>query len=520
MVDLRALLEQLDMLSFEDLLPPHEMQQWANLTRLELLDTLKRSGLPLAQRQKLANALFKARRAEQQRLPDPPDPLVASLTPDRSAAAQERHEILYGRMGACAPNAPIPRVPPPPPPPPPPPAEPAEAAAAPPAVGRVFCVSDLHTDHLANMEWCGALLAAARRGEHKADALLVAGDVSSRHEILRQTLRTLREAFGHVFYTPGNHDLWVRGAVASANIRTKPIDSLRRLSEITRLCDSLGVHTGPAYAAGAIVAPLYAWYHSSFDTEPEIVGWEGIPSSASILNDFVLCDWPEPLSTSDDSIAIHFDSLNDSEAIKALQEKHPSAPLITFSHFVPLLELNPEKRFLFFPPLAKAIGSNYLGARIKALKPAVHIFGHTHFGWDSTVGGVRYVQAPLSYPQERSGRLGTVATGEFPHGSPPTPLLIYDATNRSFPPRYDAGWSNYYARYPRRADLCHLLAPYVASQYKQVQGVGQVGWLKDGDNPDGSATGHPVPAWALGPASATEFEERQRLAGKNLAKNR
>lgn len=28
--------------------------------------------------------------------------------------------------------------------------------------------------------------------------------------------------------------------------------------------------------------------------------------------------------------------------------------------------------------------------------------GHTHFCWDETMAGVRYVQWPLAYPQERA----------------------------------------------------------------------------------------------------------------------
>ena len=40
-------------------------------------------------------------------------------------------------------------------------------------------------------------------------------------------------------------------------------------------------------------------------------------------------------------------------SVAALRAEHPSAPLVTFSHFVPRPELSPEKRFLMFPNLAK-----------------------------------------------------------------------------------------------------------------------------------------------------------------------
>jgi len=56
---------------------------------------------------------------------------------------------------------------------------------------------------------------------------------------------------------------------------------------------------------------------------------------------------------------------------------------------------------LHHPNLAKAVGSDYLAARMKQLKPDVHIFGHTHFSYDVRLGGTRYVQWPLSYPAEQ-----------------------------------------------------------------------------------------------------------------------
>ncbi len=54
---------------------------------------------------------------------------------------------------------------------------------------------------------------------------------------------------------------------------------------------------------------------------------------------------------------------------------------------LPPQALLPEKRYLFYPNLAKAAGSEPLAHRLRALQPDVNIFGHTHFSWDATIEG-------------------------------------------------------------------------------------------------------------------------------------
>ncbi len=66
-----------------------------------------------------------------------------------------------------------------------------------------------------------------------------------------------------------------------------------------------------------------------------------------------------------------------------------------------LQELLPEKRMLRHPNLAKAVGSALLARRMEQLRPDVHVFGHTHFSYDTRLHGTRYVQWPLGYPAEQ-----------------------------------------------------------------------------------------------------------------------
>ena len=63
------------------------------------------------------------------------------------------------------------------------------------------------------------------------------------------------------------------------------------------------MRTRPAYAAGAVVAPILSFHHQSWDTEPDITGWRGIPSCERVMSDYRACAWPPPLSMLDDSVA-------------------------------------------------------------------------------------------------------------------------------------------------------------------------------------------------------------------------
>lgn len=81
-----------------------------------------------------------------------------------------------------------------------------------------------------------ALLRRVSPIAHKRNVLLVAGDIADRIETIAETLSVLRARFCHVFYTPGNHELWVRDGGG---------DSLEKMRRIVALCDELGIQTRP-----------------------------------------------------------------------------------------------------------------------------------------------------------------------------------------------------------------------------------------------------------------------------------
>ena len=101
-----------------------------------------------------------------------------------------------------------------------------------PAAMRVLAVSDLHVDYVKNLEWCKSL----SDEEYAEDCLIVAGDISHKMDKLEETLRTLKQKFKEVFFTPGNHDLWVTDAKGAK-------DSIEKMKEVEELCGRLNVAT-------------------------------------------------------------------------------------------------------------------------------------------------------------------------------------------------------------------------------------------------------------------------------------
>ncbi|CAN6577682.1 unnamed protein product [Malus baccata var. baccata] len=322
------------------------------------------------------------------------------------------------------------------------------------AVGlRVFVLSDLHTDYSENMEWVKCLPTV----RYKNDTLIVAGDVAETYNNFIVTMSVLKDRFEHVLYVPGNHDLWCR---QEGEIH---LDSHQKLKKLLDACRGLGVETSPMVLDGLGIIPLFSWYHESFDREEEITSTH-IPSLEMACKDFKACKWSKELSNGDISLALYFDAMNEKNQSLIKEIQNTCSQIISFSHFVPRQELCPEKRMLFYPKLPKIIGSDCLEARIRSIHgvegspSACHVFGHTHFCWDSVIHGIRYVQAPLAYPRERKRRMNG--------GENWLPFCIY--SNGKFSERLSpCYWSDYYSTHPRTPHNTQL-APWVATFYNQT----------------------------------------------------
>ncbi|MBV9107979.1 MAG: metallophosphoesterase [Gemmatimonadetes bacterium] len=232
---------------------------------------------------------------------------------------------------------------------------------------RIWAISDLHADFRENRR----LLERIPAGEHRGDALIVAGDVADSLTVVSDVLGSLRARFAEVFFVPGNHELWVRG---------EPRDSVEKFHAVLAACRAVDVRTAPARVGGAWVVPLFSWYDASFD-----VNGEGEEETLEAWSDRYFCRWPEGVERVDRLFA----------EMNAPHLRAYDAPVVTFSHFVPRPDLVPPVRWLRFKGLPLVAGSEEIERQLRLVRSRVHVYGHTHIPDDRVADGVRYVQNHL-----------------------------------------------------------------------------------------------------------------------------
>merc|ERR1719215_305284 len=107
----------------------------------------------------------------------------------------------------------------------------------------------------------------------------------------------ITSAFDVVCFCFGNHELWTRGEKKG----TPPVKtSLEKLARINTICREVGVYTTPVrllkddIGASLVLLPLWSWYHSDFDTEPDLpMSLQPPVNPADRVVDYRLCNWSE-----------------------------------------------------------------------------------------------------------------------------------------------------------------------------------------------------------------------------------
>ncbi len=262
---------------------------------------------------------------------------------------------------------------------------------------RVLAIADLHVDHAANRKWLHQL----SRWDYQHDALLVAGDISDRVELLSETFEALVQRFRYVFFVAGNHDLWIRQSPFT--------DSLQKLHHIQEICQQYGVLTGAQFIgenrSGVWIIPLWSWYLKPEDGPGSLfLPKPGEDPTLSMWADNYHIRWPAPLGNRD--VVQQLLAQN-----AAQMPTSPAYPVITFSHFLPRQELifpdnfDPEhhRKYDRFPQFnfSRVAGCWQLDEQIRQAGATIHFYGHQHRNRNRTIQGVRYISHCLGYPDER-----------------------------------------------------------------------------------------------------------------------
>ena len=238
---------------------------------------------------------------------------------------------------------------------------------------RIFALSDIHVDYEVNAKWVANLSAA----DYRDDVLILAGDVTDELRLLEWCLTTLASRFRRVMFVPGNHELWVVRDGGEKN-------SLQKFQEVARVVEGSGASMRPFREPNVAVIPLFGWYDYSF----------GEPSDElrSMWMDYYACRWPAGFE--ERQITAHFCALNGGRF------GSDDDTVITFSHFLPRIDVMPSyipsSRRLLYPVL----GSTALERQLRLHSPNIHVYGHSHVNRSAELDGVLYINNAFGYPGE------------------------------------------------------------------------------------------------------------------------
>ncbi len=263
---------------------------------------------------------------------------------------------------------------------------------------RIFALSDIHIDYPENRRWIGELSDV----DYRNDALILAGDATHDLGRLGEAFRCLKGKFSEVFFTPGNHELWL--------VKSACADSLRKFHQTLDLCRQSAVRTTPVRLGqddrAVWVVPLFSWYARLEDGEDTLfVEKPGEDPSLDAWSDTHFVKWPDLGGLTPSQ---YFARLNRS----ALAREY-DAPIVSFSHFLPRRELifsdaaenalgggklgDAHTSFNF----SRVAGSSLIDRQVRSLGARVHVYGHQHRNRHRRIEGVTYISHCLGYSRER-----------------------------------------------------------------------------------------------------------------------
>ena len=238
---------------------------------------------------------------------------------------------------------------------------------------KVYTASDIHVDHKENLKKINDISAT----DYQNDILILAGDISYRIDRVQQVFALFKERFREVLFVPGNHDLWVRDKSSD--------NSIEKFYHLMETAAQMGVLTQPAHFGSLSIIPLLGWYDYSFGPPSEKL--------CDLWVDHKACVWPGGL----DEAGVTDFFLEKNQAHLKIKNKF----IITFSHFLPRVDIMPSIIPKDNYKLHPVLGSAKIEAQIRELKPDIHVFGHSHVNLKKEVEGTVYINNAFGYPYEK-----------------------------------------------------------------------------------------------------------------------
>lgn len=241
---------------------------------------------------------------------------------------------------------------------------------------RIFALSDVHIDYEENRLWIEDL----SNEDYRQDILILAGDLTDQTELLENCFKSLSRKFYRVLFVAGNHDLWV--------MRDNIDSSIEKFHLINQIAEQQGIMLDLFEHQDVLIVPFLSWYDYSFG--------QPCDKLKMLWMDFRHCKWPNEMG--DKQVTDYFLQQNLPKINRA--GKSHASKIISFSHFLPRIDLMPFYIPQMYHYLFPVMGCSGLDKQIRLIKPDIHVYGHSHLNRQVDIDGIRYVNNAFAYPNE------------------------------------------------------------------------------------------------------------------------
>ncbi len=260
---------------------------------------------------------------------------------------------------------------------------------------RIAAISDLHIRSDGTDD--GFLEAIRQRLEDiSPEVFVIAGDVSDRLDVIKETLSVLKLSNTISLYVAGNHDIWFE--------KDKGISSLEKYSQlIGAVCRDTGYHYLPdsPYIKDdyAFVGSL-GWYDYSFRRK-EL----NIPEESYIEKEWQGSYWRDYYAVDWEYTDIEFTELLNSKLQYDLSTLPKNVDSIIYvSHHLPFRALTLYKDSLPWDFFSAFMGAESTGEiLIKDGRVKLSISGHSHIRNQISIDGLVACTVPIGYGRPSNG---------------------------------------------------------------------------------------------------------------------